>query len=541
MLRTSVLLPSSLLRLQVFSSRRILALSALTWIGCFAQIPQAQAQFFLFGDDHRPRYRRIPAEAYHVPKKAHRVETPAVPVAAPKKARKPDPDIASIPLYAVVSIEDQHVSIYGNNGLIERSDISTGTAEHPTPTGIYAIIQKERWHESNIYSGAPMPFMQRITWSGVAMHTGQLPGYPASHGCIRLPGSFAERWYGMTKVGLRVLIAPTDVSPEPIAHPNLPVPRYWAVPGVAAVREPVQSAGLSNEALVALAAPTEAVINPIGYAVAEKQIAKAELKRSEQAEGIAGDAVEAATREAKQAASKLKAAEREAAEAHDRLAWFGLIGNRPPPSPRANFGSGLMVAIAGFEAANTQLNAAKRADSTAKLAAIAAEAAVKRADDRTEELKARIAEMSRRQETVSIFISRKDERLYVRQGLRAVFDIPVKIREADTPLGNHVFVASQPAPGERALRWTALTMPVEVAPPAKVARLKRAQDSENDSIATSIFTESAAGALGRLQLSGEVMDQLSEYVWAGASLIVSDHGITHETGVGTDFVIETRH
>ena len=86
----------------------------------------------------------------------------------------------------VVSIPKQRISVYGAGGFTAQSAVSTGTAGFPTPTGVFSVIQKNRYHRSNIYSGAPMPFMQRITWSGVAMHAGVLPGYPASHGCIRL-------------------------------------------------------------------------------------------------------------------------------------------------------------------------------------------------------------------------------------------------------------------------------------------------------------------------------------------------------------------
>jgi lipoprotein-anchoring transpeptidase ErfK/SrfK len=519
-------------------------------------LQSAQAQFWFFGDSEDPRYRRLaPATRAPVrrepaikqaPRRTREAERTSAQVSTakvsrPKVAKNTDDEVGvkpTVPLYAVVSIEDQHVSIYGGNGLIERSDISTGTESHPTPTGIFAIIQKERWHESNLYSGAPMPFMQRITWSGVAMHTGQLPGYPASHGCIRLPNSFAERWFGMTKLGLRVMIAPTDVVPEPFAHAKLPVPRYWTVPGVAGFRKPVQSAALSNEGLAAFAVSNDLVVNPIGYAAIEKQNAKLDLKRAEQAESDADDALEVANKNLKETAAKLKTAEKDATAAQERMAWFGLLGNRAPPSPRANFGDGVMVARANYEASNSRLGEASRAHADAKFSVAQAAEAARIADGRTERLKSRIVEMGRRQETVSIFISRKDERIYVRQALRPVLDIPIHIRDADLPIGNHVFVASAPVAGNRALQWTALTMPIEVVP--KV-RSKRTRDIETGSIATAIPSESAAGALDRLQLSGEVMDQLAEYVWAGASIIISDHGITHETGIGTDFIIETKH
>ena len=129
------------------------------------------------------------------------------------------------PLFAVISIADQHVSIYNNQGLVARSAISTGMPGHPTPKGVFTIIGRERYHRSNIYSDAPMPFMQRITWSGIAMHLGVVPGHPASHGCIRLPAEFAAKLWGLTRLGERVVISPQEVTPIEFTHPMLPAPK----------------------------------------------------------------------------------------------------------------------------------------------------------------------------------------------------------------------------------------------------------------------------------------------------------------------------
>jgi lipoprotein-anchoring transpeptidase ErfK/SrfK len=120
------------------------------------------------------------------------------------------------PLLAVISLRKQRISVYGREGLITQSVVSTGQPGHPTPAGVFSVIQKQRFHRSNIYSAAPMPFMQRITWSGVALHAGVVPGYPASHGCIRLTPGFATELWGMTKVGARVVIAPDDVPAHPL-------------------------------------------------------------------------------------------------------------------------------------------------------------------------------------------------------------------------------------------------------------------------------------------------------------------------------------
>jgi hypothetical protein len=125
------------------------------------------------------------------------------------------------PLQIIISIADQRVSLYENGILIARSSVSTGVERHPTPLGVFSVISKKKWHRSNIYSGAPMPYMQRITWSGIALHAGELPGYPASHGCIRLTNEFAVRLWHLAKRGTRVIITPEDVQPVEIDNPAL--------------------------------------------------------------------------------------------------------------------------------------------------------------------------------------------------------------------------------------------------------------------------------------------------------------------------------
>lgn len=125
------------------------------------------------------------------------------------------------PLVISVSIDRQKVTVYDSNGLFAEGPVSTGMKGHSTPMGVFSIIQKHKFHHSNIYSGAPMPYMQRITWSGVAMHAGVLPGYPASHGCIRMPMAFAMKMWNWTKMGARVIVAPGEMSPSSFSHPLL--------------------------------------------------------------------------------------------------------------------------------------------------------------------------------------------------------------------------------------------------------------------------------------------------------------------------------
>src|ERR1019366_992368 len=129
------------------------------------------------------------------------------------------------PFQVIVAIASQQIAIYGQDGFIARAPISTGMPAHPTPTGVFTVIAKARWHASNIYSRAPMPYMQRITWFGIALHAGPRPGYPASHGCIRLPQDFAIQLFQMTKIGTRVIVTRDAVAPIETTHSKLFVPK----------------------------------------------------------------------------------------------------------------------------------------------------------------------------------------------------------------------------------------------------------------------------------------------------------------------------
>ena len=123
------------------------------------------------------------------------------------------------PVVIVVSIAQQRAFAYRNGVPIGISTVSTGKKGHETPTGVFTLLQKNVDHKSNLYNSAPMPYMQRLTWDGIALHAGNLPGYPASHGCVRLPLSFAKLLYGVTKLGLTVIVtAGADVprfAPSP--------------------------------------------------------------------------------------------------------------------------------------------------------------------------------------------------------------------------------------------------------------------------------------------------------------------------------------
>src|ERR1700679_709595 len=128
---------------------------------------------------------------------------------------------AGDPIMAIVSLHNQRITVYDANGWILRAPVSSGQRDRETPAGIFSIIEKDADHHSNLYDDASMPHMQRITWSGIALHGAPLPGHPAAHGCVRLPYEFAERLFDVTRVGMRVIVAPRDAAPVAIAPPGL--------------------------------------------------------------------------------------------------------------------------------------------------------------------------------------------------------------------------------------------------------------------------------------------------------------------------------
>jgi len=146
----------------------------------------------------------------------------AADAAASLKSKTPD-KVPQGPLQVIISVKKQRLTLYANGQPIAHSPVSTGVPGHPTPMGVFSVIEKQIYHESNLYSSAPMPYMQRITWSGVAMHQGVVPGHPASHGCIRLPREFAQRLWRITKVGARVIIA-QDEATSPISQARACLP-----------------------------------------------------------------------------------------------------------------------------------------------------------------------------------------------------------------------------------------------------------------------------------------------------------------------------
>lgn len=163
------------------------------------------------------------------------------------------PEIAPAgPVMIIISLKAQKAYAYRNGVLIGVSTVSTGSKGHPTPTGVFTVLQKAADHVSSIYKGAAMPFMQRLTWGGVALHAGNLPGYPASHGCIRLPLAFAKLLFAVTRMGVTVMITEEAVAPIVVATPAILKRGGDAIPGSSGAENFVWNPTLSSSGPVSI-------------------------------------------------------------------------------------------------------------------------------------------------------------------------------------------------------------------------------------------------------------------------------------------------
>jgi hypothetical protein len=385
------------------------------------------------------------------------------------------------PIMAIVSIKSQQVTFYDADGWILRAPVSTGTTEYETPAGVFAIVQKKKDHRSNMYDDAWMPHMQRITWNGIALHGGPLPGHAASHGCVRLPFGFAERLFDRTRIGMRVIIAPDDTIPVSFSHPALLVPNTEAL---AAAR--VRAESLAREAAEAARADDEA----------------------KRAATIA--AREAATLTA--SLRKLELSKRRA-DAEFASADKALIGARTDQTKMQVEGLRRRAAELSrqFDAVSAEAKQRLDVSNSAKDAANAAE--IKKADTAKAADEANLS-----LEAVSIYISRATQKLYVRRATRkpvrdggevfeASIEVPVKIRNPGKPIGTHVFTAM--AREGAGLRWSAVTI-----------------DDGDD----------ASSALDRITIPREVLDRVAPTALPRSSIIVSDEPLSAETNYRTEFV-----
>ncbi|MGY3616813.1 L,D-transpeptidase family protein [Bradyrhizobium sp. USDA 10063] len=408
--------------------------------------------------------------------------------------------IAGEPIMAIVSLQDQRITVYDANGWILRAPVSSGQRGRETPAGIFTVIQKEAEHYSNLYDDAYMPHMQRITWSGIALHGGPLPGYPASHGCVRMPFDFAERLFGDTRIGLRVIVAPADVAPIEIAHPALLKPKPDVIALAAARRaEADEATGKADQARTAAAkAYRESTQATMPVRVAENLKRRAETQLA---------AAEAALGSATSAESK-EQAERTKAQAVTRV---------------AELQEQWTAAKAELQPKLDAVTAAREAALAAENARIAAAEAARQA--------------ARELEPVSVLISRKTQRLYVRRAFEPILESPVTIQDADRPIGTHIFTAMEQAGGGTGIRWSVVSLessrpPVGTVEPHDPARGHKGREVEPKKTEPG----GATAALDRIVIPQDVVDRIAG-VAPRSSIIITDEGLSSETGKGTDFVV----
>lgn len=476
------------------------------------------------------------------------------------------------PLFVVASIADQRVSVYNHHGLVARSAISTGMAGHLTPRGIFTIIGRERFHRSNIYSAAPMPFMQRVTWSGIAMHLGVVPGHPASHGCIRLPAGFAIKLWGLTKIGERIVISPQEVTPAEFAHPLLPAPKMLvqaeantAAPALDASHAPSGAASpplvnpheyaeqLKVKATAEVAAAVKAVketVAALGGKRQEAARATSELKLADAGHAYAHAKADAAGKTYEAAAAAASAAQQESVLAAEGLK--AADSNDFDKAMADHLAKVYEKAAAARDAAATvKKNAdAALADAvtrleTAKTASAAKDAeladAIRRLNEGTAASDAAAnhkKEALRRAMPVSVLVSKKDQRIYVRQGLAPVFDAPISVRDPETPLGSHLYIATAADDDGTGLKWSVVSMPEQGERGKNIAW---AEEQAGTPPTPRRSTSTPAEALERVEIAQDIRDRIAERLWTGGSLIITDQPLSGETSNdGTDLTVKVR-
>lgn len=570
---------------------------------------------------------------------------PAVSAERRKAKTEPQAQIQTpiSPPTVLVSLRKQRLRVFDGTREITSSRISSGKAGFATPTGVFSILEKKVYHESNIYDGAPMPFMQRVTWSGIALHAGVVPGYPASHGCVRLPHAFSKSLFQLTSVGARVIITQDEASPVEFSHPALFKPLPENDPPVAATQgsnaaEPRVAANDATAAdraalttLVGAAAAAAAPAHAIAADAAahapsdDRPRSRAEAKRRF-AEKLAGleTAMRAAEEKKKAASETAKAAVRAAQDAETRLNevrrpfeqvlraaaaaetareqasrayrdFLNKTGVKEPPQ-RASTSSNkkrnardrererelarereekaardalspeereleleerLLDAVVdvkdtreGAKIAEVAIAEAKsafeKADAERKSAIEAVQAAIVDLRKTQTALIDGKAEAVRRDRPLSVFISLKTQRLYIRQGFEPIFETPIEVDDPGT-VGTHVLTAVDYDQSGNDFRWQLVTaQPPRLAAAAAVEDepKKKGKRKEPEGRAVGLNSamalEAATAALDSIKIPADVAEQISELAKPGTSLIISEKPLSHETGKGTEFVVLTR-
>lgn len=381
------------------------------------------------------------------------------------------------PLQIVVSKDLQELKIYDGGVVVATSRVSTGKAGHSTPTGIFSILEKKRTHFSNIYDSAPMPFMQRLTWSGIALHaSNSVPSYPASHGCVRLPNDFAKTLFSATRRGGHVLISDRDVAPQRVVHaalfkPSIVVPDTPLLSDAGLRPALIEAGGKSVE--VAMTEPKPSAVEPVVVRTEQDPIRILITRRGE----------------------------REALL--DLQALLNTLGY-DAGVPDGRHGKQTITAIRAF-----QLAEGLKEDGmvTPELVAAVYAKAGKGAPP--------------------------NGQILVRQKFKPLIEEAITIRQPEVALGTHFLLARAVDADKGTAEWYGVSMDNQL-PQSTLKRLGITTEADASA------PDAIARTLDRLDIPEEMRNRISGLMGEGASLSISDTGLGPETGDGTDFITITR-
>jgi lipoprotein-anchoring transpeptidase ErfK/SrfK len=570
------------------SRQRFWQIAILTGACTIAAAPRADAALFYWQDSDPSYYRPVfPAQ----PRK-QKIRRPAAKTEAAHKETSAKPHG---PLIIAVSVEQQKVRVYDSNGLFAESPVSTGMKGHSTPMGVFSVIQKNKMHRSNIYSGAPMPYMQRITWSGIALHAGVLPGYPASHGCIRMPMAFAVKMWNWTRMGARVVITPGTITPAAFSHPLLVAQKVMPQPLIAddpktdapaiksdkgadagAVAKTMNAqASLDLRSTIGHAAPSRTQTHtanassampaasspvtlsdsgspaggqPSGADVSAQaptsEPVKAEAEKADESRALASPADALANTETSKTAET-----EDAAEVKSEAPATEVAKTEPAKTEAPKVEETKAADTKAADTKATEVTPAEKPETVATTPAVAPD--VKKDTARlpgAEKAAAAKPEPPRRPGLIAVFVSRKDSKLYVRENFKPQFSVPVTIAPGDRPLGTHVFTAETDKNDPNLLRWSVVSLPVTARNAARIddedrsAQRRRIAGGTPTEAKPLPLANSPAEALDRITIPPDAMTRIAETLTTGSSIVVSDHGISQggETGEGTDFIVPLR-
>lgn len=381
------------------------------------------------------------------------------------------------PLQIMVSRDRQELKVYDGATVVAHSRVSTGKAGHATPTGIFSILEKKRKHFSNIYNNAPMPFMQRLTWSGIALHaSSSVPAHPASHGCVRMPDDFAKTLFNLTQRGGHVLVTDRETAPQRITHAKL-----------------FEHAALAPEQELL----SDASLRP---AFPDEGQESVEVAMSNHVP----DKPEPAVRPERQAPVRIlitRTGERESLRELQTL--LSTLGYETGVADGLN-GRRTSAAIRAFqEAENRKADGMITPDLIAAVYARAGKGMPPHG------------------------------RLLVRRKFEPVLDVPLTIDAPQIALGTHFLLARNVDTVKGSADWYGVTLRNDLSP-ATMKRLGIETPADAEA------GDALAAVLDRLDIPADIRIRVSALLSEGASLSISDTGLGQETGAGTDFITVTR-